>query len=1081
MTMRNGDRASDELRTPADLAALMGVPFSEQQLAAITAPLEPGVIVAGAGSGKTTVMAARVVWLVGTGAVAADEILGLTFTNKAAAELGQRVRKALGETGLLRRVVPSADAPDELAEPEIAEPTVLTYHAYAARLLTEHGLRIGHEPDTAVIADASRFQLAARVLRDHTQPIDHLNTWLPTNVTALLQLDAQLAEHLVSTDDVRRFQAAEIDEWREVAKPVEATRKLVMAMQKRAELLALVDDYQALKRRLGVMDFSDQMALGAQLAEQRREVGRAEREKYKVVLLDEYQDTSVAQARLLTALFSGPIDDGRGYPVTAVGDPCQAIYGWRGASVSNIEQFGHDFPLAGAGAEVVRFPLSVNRRSDARILAAANQLAGPLYADHAASLPLEPAGAATAGVVRAASLTTYAEELEFLATEVPRAHTAMPVPLWSNIGILVRDNKTANDVHDALTTVGVPVEVVGLNGLLRMPEVAAVVATLQVIHDVTANSALLTLLTAPRWAIGPRDLALLGRRARQLARGPETAVDDIAGKLEEAVAGVDPADIVSLVEALDDPGGAPYSEQARHRFRQLSRELRTLRRHVGEPLLDLVRRVIDVTGLDVELASSTSPVAAARRDNVSTFLDAVSAFAGIDGDASLPGLLAYLAAEEEYGQGLSLAVPSEANSVKLLTVHRAKGLEWDIVFVPGVCHKVFPSGQGRSRWTSAPAELPWPLRGDYVDLPKVSDVSGKGITAFVEECKAYELQEERRLAYVAVTRPRRQLVVSCHWWGPEQKVRRGPSLFFDEIVAAMQSWGAAPELVAPVPDDDTVNPANRADERFSWPVEAGDDEVARREAAAALVAAATAHGIAASTAEADNQLMLDEIGRVQQWDVELERLVAEARAGRADEIVVTLPPALSATTVLRLQDDPQSLARDLARPMPRRPSASARFGTRFHAWVEQHVGRQQELLEPDDLPGRGDVDIEGDDELRELVEAFAAGPFGTRIPYQIEAPFALVLASQVVRGRIDAVYETPTGFLVVDWKTNRKQDADPLQLAIYRLAWSELMQVPLARVETAFYYVRSGDVVEHVDLPDRAALERLVTSPGSGG
>ncbi len=543
---------------------------------------------------------------------------------------------------------------------------------------------------------------------------------------------------------------------------------------------------------------------------------------------------------------------------------------------------------------------------------------------------------------------------------------------------------------------------------------------------------------------------------------------------------VDPADIVSLVEALDDPGGAPYSEAARERFRQLSAELRMLRRHVGEPLLDLVRRVIDVTGLDVELAASTSPVAAARRDNVSTFLDAVSAFAGIDGDASLPGLLAYLAAEEEYGQGLSLAVPSEANSVKLLTVHRAKGLEWDVIFVPGVCTKVFPSGQGRSRWPSAPAELPWPLRGDYVDLPKVREVSGKGITAFVDDCKAYELQEERRLAYVAVTRPRHELVVSCHWWGPEQKLRRGPSLFFDEIVAAMRTWGADPELTAPVPDGDAVNPANRADERFSWPVEAGDDEVTRREAAAALVAAATTQGVDVAMAEADNHLMLDEIGRVQQWDVELERLVAEARAGRADEIVVALPPALSATTVLRLQDDPQSLARDLARPMPRKPSASARFGTRFHAWVEQHVGRQQELLEPDDLPGRGDVDIEGDDELRELVEAFAAGPFGTRTPFQIEAPFALVLASQVVRGRIDAVYETPTGFLVVDWKTNRKQDADPLQLAIYRLAWSELMQVPLEHVETAFYYVRSGDVVEHADLPDRAALERLVTSPGSG-
>ena len=116
-------------------------------------------------------------------------------------------------------------------------------------------------------------------------------------------------------------------------------------MQQRDELLDLVDEYRALKRRLGVMDFSDQMALGAQLAEERPEVGEAERETFRVVLLDEYQDTSVAQARLLTALFSGAdADVGTGHPVTAVGDPCQAIYGWRGASVSNIEGFGDDFP-----------------------------------------------------------------------------------------------------------------------------------------------------------------------------------------------------------------------------------------------------------------------------------------------------------------------------------------------------------------------------------------------------------------------------------------------------------------------------------------------------------------------------------------------------------------------------------------------------------------------------------------------------------------------------------------------------------------------------------------------------------------
>ncbi len=1058
------------ISTPAELRRLMRLDFSDQQMAAITAPLQPGVIVAGAGSGKTTVMAARVVWLVATGQVGADQILGLTFTNKAAAELGHRVRDSLVEAGLLRRPGALVEAGDD----EPLEPTVLTYHAYAARLLAEHGLRIGHEPDTRVIADASRFQLAARAIRRHTGPVEHLTTWVATSVAGLLALDAELSEHLVTPEQLRRFQAAEAPLW-ETAKQTLEVKKVLAAVAKRGELLAFVEGYRRLKRELGVMDFSDQMALGAQLAETRPEVGAAEREQFRVVLLDEYQDTSIAQARLLGALFSGSsVEEGLGHPVTAVGDPCQAIYGWRGASVSNIEQFERDFPPPPASAARQPYPLSVNRRSQVRILQTANTIAADLYTTHSAAEPLVPAPSAREGVVRAALLETYDDELRFLAREVPAAHAAMPVPMWSQIGVLVRDNKIAGGVHDALVGAGVPVEVVGLSGLLAMPEVAEVVATLQVMHDVTANASLLSLLAGPRWAIGVRDLALLGERAQRLAFQQAADPDDVGAALEQAVAGTDPADVVSLLEALEDPGQLAYSAQALERFKALAREIRALRRYVGEPLLDLVRRVIDVTGLEVELASSTSAVASARRDNLATFLDAIASFAGIDGDASLPGLLAYLQAEEEYAQGLALAIPTEANSVKLLTVHRAKGLEWDVVFVPAMCAKVFPSAQGRSRWPTGMTELPSPLRGDAVDLPVVRERSNKGLKQFVDDSKAAELREERRLAYVAVTRPRQMLVVSCHWWGPEQKQPRGPSVFLDDIAAAMRSWGDAPEVLTPPPDPDSDNPANRKLERYAWPVEAGEDEVAQRVAAAALVEEARAAGAVQAARDADDELMLDELTRVDQWDREIRRLVEEVQVSRADEVVVRLPDQLSATTLLRLNDDPEGLARQLARPMPRKPSPSARFGTRFHAWVESHIGRPM-LLDPEELPGRGDVDITGDDDLAELIAAFRAGPFGERTPYQVEAAFSLVLGGQVVRGRIDAVYETPTGFLVVDWKTNQRHDADPLQLAIYRLAWAELTGVHPDAVEAAFYYVRSGDVVSYDTLPDRAALERLVT------
>jgi DNA helicase-2/ATP-dependent DNA helicase PcrA len=261
-----------------------------------------------------------------------------------------------------------------------------------------------------------------------------------------------------------------------------------------------------------------------------------------------------------------------------------------------------------------------------------------------------------------------------------------------------------------------------------------------------------------------------------------------------------------------------------------------------------------------------------------------------------------------------------------------------------------------------------------------------------------------------------------------------------------------------------------------WPPVGVGREVQLRRAAADLVTTA-------DPAAPDTGLDQEMADRVAAWDDELERLVAEARRGRGGSIAVPLPASLSATALARLREDPEAFARDLARPMPRPPSAAARFGTRFHAWVETRFGQQQ-LIDPGELADRADAGIEDDADLTALTKAFEEGPFADRVPVAIEAPFSLVLGDGddprlVVRGRIDAVYDDGEDFLVVDWKTSRSHTADPVQLAIYRVAWAELHGVPLERVRAAFVYVRTGEVVEPAELPDRSALEEVLR--GTGG
>ncbi|HEX6937411.1 MAG TPA: ATP-dependent DNA helicase [Actinomycetes bacterium] len=1078
--------------TPAELAGRLGERFppTPEQAEAVAAPLRPHVVVAGAGSGKTQTMGLRVVWLVANGLVEPHRVLGLTFTRKAAAELGERVRR------MLRRLQ-HAHAERPFLREEVAaalrtgEPTVTTYHSYAAALVGEHALRIGLEPDTRLVGEAASWQYAAQVVETYDGAMDAVDRAVSTVVGDVLTLAGELAEHLRDPAEIAALTArvrARLE-----ALPRAAGQKsrgqpapvaeLLRTIDARLALLPLVERYTAHKRARGAMDYGDQVAVAARIARDHPEVADIERGRFAAVLLDEYQDTGEAQRVLLTSLF------GRGHAVTAVGDPRQSIYGWRGASAGNLERFGSDF----AGEDTAGSSgLTVSFRNGEQILGAANLVARGVPVRGLVDAPLRPGpGREGAGQVVVALHDTVADEARWIADRVAAlgADSGGRLP-WGEIAVLARKRSHFPRLEAELRARSVPCEVVGLGGLLSRPEVVDVVSTLRVLADPAAGGALVRLLAGPRWRLGPRDLDALGRRARRIAvaRGLRPVADggeNVADEVEAGEPDYDAVDERSLVDALDDPGpAADYSIEGHRRVVQLRDELRRLRRMTASSLPDLVMAVVRALDLDVELASRPGVRAGEGLLDVERLVEVAEEFVASGEDPGLVAFLAYLDTAKEREDGLAVEVAEpDGERVQLMTVHAAKGLEWDAVFVAGLTKSVFPvEGRPVADWSRQLATLPFPLRGDRDELPVLDwqaatdQAEAKDeLESFRDACKARGALEERRLAYVAVTRARAVLACSGYWWDTTTKPR-GPSDLLTEIHDLCATGGGLVERWAPRPDDDAANPMVSEPPTQTWPYDPLGPRRAAVQAAAELVRTG-ANGPGGDLTGPDGV-------RVAGWDSELELLLAElARLRRrGGGPVVELPARLSVSQLVALRQDPVALARSLRRPLPRKPAPQARRGTRFHLWLEQRWG-QQRLLDVDELPGAADETAAPDEDLLALQEAFRASEWWSRVPHEVEFPFDLVVDGILLRGRCDAVFtDAADGFVdVVDWKTGRpKTGADAqaaaVQLAVYRLAWHHLSGAPLDRIRAAFHYVGHNRTVRPADLLDHDGIVDLVRS-----
>lgn len=1092
--------------TPEELSLALGEKFppTGQQAEIIAAPLEPMLVIAGAGSGKTKTMADKVVWLVANQLVRPEQILGVTFTRKAAGELSVRIRAKIAQlvaTGLL----------SEEETQDFLDPAVSTYHSYANTLVQDHGLRLGLEEDSALLGAAQSWQLGHTVLEKYTGDYHHLNSATSTLIDAIVSFSSEASEHLVTApeahqwidDLVLRLRALPMDAEKDKA-PTQVALKLIDKLASRATIAELAEEYTREKKKLGVMDYGDLVAHAARIAQEVPAAALAERASHKVVLLDEFQDTSHAQMVLFSQLY------GKGHPVTAVGDPNQSIYGFRGASAGQLFRFPETFPIVrGEEHQIAHVKhLTIAWRNTVNVLSAANQITagGSPHTGPVTVKPLEPSAFAQPGRVILNRCATVRQEAEAIADQIiSESRKAVDEPKTS--AVLSRNRSQLSIMGEVLAERGIAYQLVGLSGLLSTPEVTDLVACLHVLVDPLRSDKLMRLLSGARWRIGTADLAAFADWSRQLERRrakglrPAEVSDEATGAQEivEESARAELNDAASLIEALDflpaegwqSADGRSLSAEGRLRLTSLKEELAALRLIANDDLETLIREAERAMNLDIEVAVRPWVDLASARANLDAFADVVRDYSRNAPRVELAGFLLWLeqAAEKEKG----LPLPSEDAdplAVQLLTVHASKGLEWDIVAVMSLNDGVFP-GAKSDRWTSGDKALPWELRGDAKDLPQwdTDQPALKELleaeSIFKDKVEDHHVAEERRLAYVAVTRAKSLLICSSSIWTATRSKPTEPSQFFSALVPLAEGNDPKAEIGVWVKDEDAPeqNPSRLTPLEALWPydplegpqITGGMNRTefpySRRE-----VMQEIAQDV---LKESEQSQLLTEEG--QQWADEARRLLAQREFLSNRERRVEAPEHVRASLFVELAEDPVSVLENLRRPVPRRPGLAARRGTAFHAWIEEFYEKTS-MLDLGEIVEPADDYLDQALDLESMKEAFLASEWSQLQPAYVEVPLETRVGPVAVRGRIDAVFQMEDGtWLLLDWKTGRVPHGKDLksklvQLAVYRLGWSRLHGIALEDIKAAFYYVAAGMTIRAEHLSDEAELEAMITN-----
>ncbi|MCY3564064.1 MAG: ATP-dependent DNA helicase [bacterium] len=1029
--------------------------LSPEQQAVVDYPLLPLRVSAGAGTGKTTTVSYRMARLVTEEGVPPERLLGLTFTNKAAGELSHKIHEVLSGR----------------ADP-LREAQVNTYHGFCAQIVTEFGAVLGMERSLSIVGPAQTRQLIKRVIRENDlSGLDNTDMfYLPG---AIIRFSSSLADHLVDPDRLDETMLAPgiplLDgaQFRRKGDLYDYER-LVSSVEKRRGMVEAARGYQDYKRSLGVVDYGDLIVLAHRILDTEPQIARRVRDRYQAAVADEYQDTNAAQRAILQLLF------GDGFPLTVVGDSDQTLYEWRGASLGNFRRFPTHFPTVDATPSRT-LHLTLNRRSGAAIIHFANRVKEKIGSD---TPGLKPLADAPRSRVTAEWHPTFIDEAVWIAEQMIERHREGRS--WREMAVLFRKTKDIKGVYRRLVSHNIPAEVANLGGLLVVPEVVEIHSWLKVIGRFDDRVAAARLLSGSRFRLGLGDIRILAATARRVPEGaPRSLLDGLEND--------------RFWDDLSDSQAEAFG-----RFHAEYRELLGIcqSRSAGEAC----RLILERTGVWADVESMSDNTRLSARLNLYRFLELAEGWSPLEGQSTIGGFLDYLdALLEEPSEEVDAARLSDEDAVALLTVHKAKGLEWPVVFVPAVYGSNFPSQAvgGYDNPYRKTETLPWKWRLDPPPHePITAGMDASGLTGLLEstteEVKAQHQSQEWRIAYVAATRAKEELAVSgAHWYGyPEPTMRpRLPhqSEFFKLAWQAATGPAADRDLTEeleqafppPPRPESFANPAQAAHTPDDLFKEEGWPEGIRR----ALEDPDWIAGIARQEGvEEEYQTALEEFSGL------LFRLPDPTPDTGLQEV------STSATGIVTYAQCPKKYFWSSVDPLPRRYSYATRRGTRIHRQIELHHQGKVPLLEPEDEFR----DLTGDDRPIDSpahpFDVFLNSRFANMKTQWLERGFTLRLGEGfLVRGRIDAVYRTESGaWEIVDFKSGRPPSDDPhearlAQMQVYALAVRDIPELGPAPddLSVTIAYLGGGGLAESPSAEDvgadwlAAARRRLEAIAGS--